>query len=81
MMIMLQALSMDSARFFEIYHAGDEPFKYLKEFYCGDIVLEDQDGVPRSEAAPSVEFLEILREWSPWRVTPLSACDVVHKSF
>jgi cytochrome b involved in lipid metabolism len=76
-----QALSMDSARFFEIYHAGNEPFKYLKEFYCGDIVPSDMPRVPRPEAAPSPEFLEILAEWTSWRVTPVEAKDVVHKSF
>lgn len=32
-----QALNLDCARFFEVYHASRESFLYLREFYVGEL--------------------------------------------
>ena len=32
-----QALDLDCARMFEVYHASRESFLYLQEFYCGEL--------------------------------------------
>ena len=32
-----QALDLDCARFFEVYHASRESFLYLREFYVGEL--------------------------------------------
>jgi len=37
-----QALNVDCTVFFEIYHASKQSFLYLKEFYIGELALEDR---------------------------------------
>jgi hypothetical protein len=65
------ALNVDSTVFFEIYHASKQSFLYLKEFYIGELAVEDRilvppsgtDGVKASEA-----FLEQLGKLTKWRL-------------
>ena len=56
-----QALNMDAARMFEIYHVGAEPFLYLKQFYIGDVKLDDYKTITRTKTEPSDAF---LKNWS-----------------
>eukprot|EP00501_MAST-03F_sp_TOSAG23-6_P002554 GSMAST32.ASY1.ANO1.2694.1 assembled CDS len=63
-----QALGCDAARLFEVYHAGIEPFEYLKQFYIGDIIGDPAPLKPGPP--PSASFLEYLREKCAWRVRP-----------
>lgn len=65
-----QALNMDAARMFEIYHVGAEPFLYLKQFYIGDVKLDDYKTIPRTKTEPSDAFLKHLASMTPWRVRP-----------
>ncbi len=64
---------------FEIYHCGDEPFEYLKEFYIGELAVEDRRRVPPPNIPPSSEFLNYLASVTPWRLT--GAIKGAHKSF
>ena len=42
---------------------------YLKEFYIGEIHPNDlKDIPPASKGAPSIGFLEQLREFTTWRI-------------
>ena len=36
-----QALNKDCTVFFEIYHASRQSFLYLKEFYIGEVLVDD----------------------------------------
>ena len=71
-----QALNKDATRMFEIYHAGPEPFEYLKEFYIGNILPEDEHNVPKSEIPPTSEFLKHLDCVTKWRLPKFTS----HKS-
>ena len=42
-----QAKNKDSTVFFELFHSSRQSFIYLKQFYIGDLVLEDRAKVPR----------------------------------
>ena len=64
---------------FEIYHAGDEPFEYMKEFYIGELEPEDIALVPKPRTPPSKEFLQYLASVTPWRLK--GAVRGAHKSF
>lgn len=58
------------SRFFELYHASRESFVYIRQFYHGEIAPEDVDLVPAPEEPASPEFLQQLREFTPWRLQP-----------
>ena len=74
-----QAKNKDSTVFFELFHSSRQSFIYLKQFYIGDLVLEDRAKVPpASKGNPNKVFKEVLREYCTWRVHPI---DKVHKSF
>ena len=73
-----QALNVDSTVFFELYHASRQSFRYLREFYIGEIGAAERHIVPSPPESPSDAFVEQLRQWTTWRV---SAQDKVHKSF
>ena len=73
-----QALDLDCARFFEVYHASRESFLYLKEFYIGEVSALDLEVVP-SPAAPSPDFLSQLRAFTEWRISNADVRDF--KSF
>lgn len=45
-----QALNIDCTVFFEIYHASRQSFLYLKEFYIGELAVEDIPNVPKAQA-------------------------------
>ena len=55
-----QALNVDCTVLFELYHASRESFTYLKEFYIGELHADDRVLVPRSDEAPSDDFMQQL---------------------
>ncbi|KAI7845581.1 hypothetical protein COHA_000869 [Chlorella ohadii] len=63
-----QSLNLDCSRFFELYHASRESFVYLRQFYMGEVAPQDRELVPGPEEPPSAEFLQQLREFTPWRL-------------
>ena len=65
-----QALDMDCARFFEVYHASRESFLYLQEFYIGELDPRDRPRVPAGAEPPSREFLAQLRAYTGFRAHP-----------
>lgn len=66
-----QALNLDCARFFELYHASRESFLYLRDFYRGE--LHPEESVPQPQEPPSSDFLAQLREFTEaWRL-PVAA--------
>jgi cytochrome b involved in lipid metabolism len=78
------ALNVDSAIFFEIYHASTQSYLYLKEFYIGELAKDEYCLVPFSEyyngeecsvygtsaTKPSAAFLEQLGKVTQWRLKP-----------
>jgi cytochrome b involved in lipid metabolism len=72
-----QALNMDCTVFFEIYHASRQSFKYLKEFYIGELSVEDIDHLPVSDQVPSPAFLDELRRHTQWRLKVSELCTPV----
>ena len=60
-----QALNLDCAVFFELYHASRESFGYLREFYIGEVHPEDRALVPSpdDEQQVSAEFVRQLQEF------------------
>ena len=94
---MPQARGVDSTVWFELYHASRESFTYIKEFYIGEIALEDRGLVPHPAEASglgntrgqaSEEFMEQLREYcDSFRIDPSlshqreAEAMVMHKSF
>lgn len=89
MIIPEQALNVDSTIFFEIYHASRQSFLYLKEFYIGELAVEDCDKVQLPTNCPlgtkaSDAFIEQLKKVTdPWRLkqSDLKEYIQVHKSF
>ena len=76
-----QALNVDSTVMFELYHASRQSFRYLREFYIGDIGAAERAAVPLPDGErPSAAFVDQLRQWTTWRVVH-DAQDKVHKSF
>jgi len=79
-----QALDVDCTVFFEIYHASRQSFLYLKEFYIGELALEDRPLVryPHESNSSSSQlrigggeasrasdaFMEQLTKVTPWRL-------------
>lgn len=63
-----QALNMDCARFFEMYHASRESFLYLKEFYLGELDPRERPFVDAGKEPASPDFLTLLRQYTPWRM-------------
>ena len=68
-----QALNVDSTIFFEIYHASRQSFLYLKEFYIGELSIDDLDQLPLPTSytggtKASAAFIEQLRRMTPWRL-------------
>ena len=72
-----QALNMDCTVFFEIYHASRQSFKYLKEFYIGELHAEDMERLPASDQLPSPAFLDELRRHTQWRLKASELCTPV----
>jgi cytochrome b involved in lipid metabolism len=65
-----QALNIDSTLFFELYHASRQSFLYLKEFYIGELFVDDLSRLPPSSESPSAAFLEELKRSTSWRLRP-----------
>jgi cytochrome b involved in lipid metabolism len=84
-----QALGVDCTVFFEIYHASRQSYLYLKEFYIGELALEDRKKVPLPKGYKGAEngeaseaFMEQLRKVTTWRldINEMPAFEI-HKSF
>lgn len=71
-----QALNVDSTVFFEIYHASRQSFLYLKEFYIGELAMEDREKIPlptsygQIDTKASDAFMEQLGRMTSWRLRP-----------
>ncbi|DAZ95641.1 TPA: hypothetical protein N0F65_002270 [Lagenidium giganteum] len=59
-----EALNVDCTVMFEIYHSSRQSFRYLKQFYIGDIDEGDLTQIPPSAETPSAAFVEELNEVS-----------------
>ncbi|GLE10905.1 hypothetical protein PINS_up023177 [Pythium insidiosum] len=66
-----EAVNVDCTVMFEIYHSSRQSFRYLKQFYIGEIYDADLAQIPKSHATPSAAFVEELKEYTTWRVTPV----------
>lgn len=73
-----QAVNVDCTVMFEIYHSSRQSFRYLKQFYIGEISEQDKSRVPPSEHQPSDAFRDELRNYTTWRIKPL---EKIFKSF
>uniref|UniRef100_K3WRJ9 Cytochrome b5 heme-binding domain-containing protein n=1 Tax=Globisporangium ultimum (strain ATCC 200006 / CBS 805.95 / DAOM BR144) TaxID=431595 RepID=K3WRJ9_GLOUD len=65
-----QAVNVDCTVMFEIYHSSRQSFRYLKQFYIGEIDEADLELIPSSAEKPSAAFIEELRQYTTWRITP-----------
>ncbi|KAF1322702.1 Cytochrome b5 type b, partial [Globisporangium splendens] len=59
-----QAVNVDCTVMFEIYHSSRQSFRYLKQFYIGEIDEADLALIPSSAEKPSAAFIEELRQLS-----------------
>lgn len=57
-----QAVNVDCTVMFEIYHSSRQSFRYLKQFYIGEIESADLALVPSSAEKPSDAFIEELKQ-------------------
>ncbi|KAF1320362.1 Cytochrome b5 type b, partial [Globisporangium splendens] len=57
-----QAVNVDCTVMFEIYHSSRQSFRYLKQFYIGEIDEVDLALIPSSAEKPSAAFIEELRQ-------------------
>ena len=57
-----QALNMDAARMFEIYHSGREPFMFLQQFYIGTDAAHRKKDV-------------VMKRWTLYKPLAQSAVD------
>ncbi|CAI5746106.1 unnamed protein product [Peronospora destructor] len=69
-LIAQEAMNVDSTIMFEIYHASRQSFRYLKQFYIGELSEFDLATMPRSTGQPSETFLEELQQYTTWRIKP-----------
>ncbi|TMW68374.1 hypothetical protein Poli38472_005842 [Pythium oligandrum] len=66
-----EAVNVDCTVMFEIYHSSRQSFRYLKQFYIGEIYEADLPLIPFSSSEkPSAGFVEELKEYTSWRITP-----------
>lgn len=73
-----EAVNVDSTVMFEIFHSSRQSFRYLKQFYIGEIGEQDLPLVPKSSETPSDAFVQELQQYTTWRVKPEV---VTYKSF
>lgn len=73
---------------FELYHVSRQSFLYLKEFYIGELALQDRPLLPLPNAIDtggdvraSDAFIAELRRHTPWRLRPDQLAEPSHKSF
>lgn len=57
-----EALNVDCTVMFEIYHSSRQSFRYLKQFYIGELAEHDRGIVPNSDEAPSSAFVQELQQ-------------------
>ena len=87
-----QALNIDCTVFFELYHASRQSFLYLKEFYIGELAIEDLPLVQqhteskkestKNQVCASEAFMEQLSRVTSWRLKPEDLINYsIHKSF
>jgi cytochrome b involved in lipid metabolism len=60
-----EAVNVDCTVMFEIYHSSRQSFRYLKQFYIGEIAEADLPMVPKSTETPSPAFVEEFTEVKP----------------
>ncbi|EGZ05987.1 hypothetical protein PHYSODRAFT_320055 [Phytophthora sojae] len=69
-LIAQEAMNVDSTVMFEIYHASRQSFRYLKQFYIGELSEFDLAAMPKSREQPSEAFIQELRQYTTWRIKP-----------
>ncbi|KAG1693686.1 hypothetical protein DVH05_023088 [Phytophthora capsici] len=69
-LIAQEAMNVDSTVMFEIYHASRQSFRYLKQFYIGELSEFDLAAMPKSKEKPSEAFIHELQQYTTWRVKP-----------
>lgn len=57
-----QAVNVDCTVMFEIYHSSRQSFRYLKQFYIGELEPTDLSRVPQSTESPSPAFIQELEQ-------------------
>ncbi|KAL4169220.1 hypothetical protein KRP22_010143 [Phytophthora ramorum] len=69
-LIAREAMNVDSTVMFEIYHASRQSFRYLKQFYIGELSEFDLAAMPTSAEQPSEAFIQELLQYTAWRIKP-----------
>ncbi|KAE8883357.1 hypothetical protein PF005_g83 [Phytophthora fragariae] len=69
-LIAQEAMNVDSTVMFEIYHASRQSFRYLKQFYIGELSEFDLAAMPKTREQPSEAFIQELQQYTTWRVKP-----------
>ncbi|CAH0473966.1 unnamed protein product [Peronospora belbahrii] len=69
-LIAQEAMNVDSTIMFETYHASRQSFRYLKQFYIGELSEFDLAEMPRPMQLPSEAFLQELQQYTKWRMKP-----------
>jgi cytochrome b involved in lipid metabolism len=69
-LIAQEAMNVDSTVMFEIYHASRQSFRYLKQFYIGELSEFDLAVMPKSAQQPSEAFIHELQQYTTWRIKP-----------
>lgn len=67
-LIAQEAMNVDSTVMFEIYHASRQSFRYLKQFYIGELSEFDVSTIPKSREQPSSAFIQELQQFTKWRI-------------
>lgn len=69
-LIVQEAMNVDATLMFEIYHASRQSFRYLKQFYIGELSSYDLAAMPKAAEKPSEAFIQELEQYTTWRITP-----------
>ncbi|KAG7401988.1 hypothetical protein PHYBOEH_008509 [Phytophthora boehmeriae] len=69
-LIVQEAMNVDSTLMFEIYHSSRQSFRYLKQFYIGELAAHDLASMPQPAEKPSEAFIQELEQYTTWRVKP-----------
>ncbi|POM58888.1 Fumarate reductase Osm1 [Phytophthora palmivora] len=69
-LIAQEAMNVDSTVMFEIYHASRQSFRYLKQFYIGELSEFDLASMPQPAEQPSEAFIQELQQYTTWRIKP-----------
>ncbi|CAK4628155.1 unnamed protein product [Aphanomyces euteiches] len=78
-----EALNVDCVGMFEVFHASKASFRYLKQFYIGELGATDKALCPNGHThkeipIPSDGFMDEFKRYTTWRIVPE---EVVHVSF